>query len=202
MIPSASQAFRQSIPSGPRAPLPTVVGQPGPKPEEKIGSAQTEVEKALPISAGRRIQGNLCVSGADGNFGMDTREAIRQAKIGANMSRENRAAPALFKPVNGQIGTNNEAQIFLEAQHCELDRSGMDRAYATAFEKYRFADEIAVKDLQRALAKCDANVKQTGIFDKPTRNAILAATGKTGSPVPQTDRLNDKSYEWVLGVCL
>jgi hypothetical protein len=194
LIPSASQALRQSIPSGPRAPLPGVAGQAGgPKPETKIGGAQTEVEHGLLISVGQRIQGNLCVSVADGNFRADTREAIRQAKL---------AAPPLFGSVNDQIGTNREAQIFFDAKHCELDRSGTDRSYATAFEKFRFADEIAIKDLQKALAKCDPNVKQTGIFDKATRNGISAATGRTGSTVAKTDRLNDKSYEWVLGVCI
>jgi hypothetical protein len=203
LIPSASQALRQSIPSGARAPLPVAAGQPGgPTPEATIGLPQTEVEQRLPISVGRRIQGNLCVSAADGNFAADTREAIRQAKLAVNLSRADKAAPPLFKFVNNQIGTNEEAQIFIDAQHCEVDRSGTDRGYATAFEKYRFADEIAIKDLQKALAKCDPNVKQTGIFDKATRNGILTATGRTGSTVAKTDRLNDKSYEWVLGVCM
>jgi hypothetical protein len=203
LIPTASQALRQSIPIGSRAPLPGVAGHDGgPKPENTIGKPQTDVERSLPISIGQRIQGNLCVSNADGNFRADTREAIRQAKVAANMSRADRAAPPLFKSVSNQIVTNDEAQIFLDAQHCEIDRSGTDRAYLTAFEKYRFADEIAIKDLQKALAKCDPNVKQTGIFDKPTRNGISAATGRTGSTVGKTDRLDDKSYEWVLGVCI
>ena len=82
------------------------------------------------------------------------------------------AAPALFGAVDGKIGTSREAQIFRDAKHCELDRSGIDRAYATSFEKFRFADEIAIKDLQKALAKCDNNVKETGIFDKATRDGI------------------------------
>jgi hypothetical protein len=206
LIPSASDAFRQSIPASPRTQLPSVAGQPGPKPEETVLGAQTDTEK-MPISVGRRIQGNLCISDASGNFGTntregtDTREAIHQAKIGANMSRVAKTAPPLFKPVSSQIGTNDEAQIFLNAQHCESDRSGTDRAYATAFEKFRFADDIAIKDLQRALAKCDPNVKQTGIFDKATRDGISTATGRSGSTVPRTDRLNDKAYEWVSGIC-
>ena len=107
-----------------------------------------------------------------------------------------------LETVDNQIDTRDETQIFLNAQHCEVDRSGTDRAYATAFEKYRFADDIAIKDLQKALAKCDANVKPTGIFDKATRDAISATTGRRDSTVPKTDRLNDKSYEWVSGICI
>jgi hypothetical protein len=122
--------------------------------------------------------------------------------MAANMSRAARTAPPLFKPVSNQIGTDDEAQIFLNAQHCESDRSGKDRAYATAFEKFRFADDIAIRDLQKALAKCDANVGQTGIFDRATRDGISAATGRNGSTVPRTDRLNDKAYEWVSGSCI
>jgi hypothetical protein len=207
LIPSVSNAFRQSIPASPRTQLPSVAGQPGPKPEETVLGAQTEAEK-MPISVGRRIQGNLCISDASGNFGTntregtDTREAIRQAKIGANMSRVAKAAPPLFKPVSNQIGTNDEAQIFLNAQHCESDRSGTDRAYATAFEKFRFADDVAIKALQQTLAKCDPSVKPTGIFDKATRDGISTATGRNGSTVPKTDRLNDKAYEWVSGTCI
>jgi hypothetical protein len=201
LIPSVSQALRQSIPSSSRAPLQSVAEQPGgPPPPKVIGSPQTAVENKMPIFDGRQIQGNLCVSAPDGNFGTETREAIRQAKLAANMSRA--ATRPLFKSVNNQISTNEEAQIFLDAKHCELDRSGTNRAYATAFEKFRFADENAIKDLQRALAKCDSNVKQTGIFDKATRDGILAATGMAGSTVGKTDRLNDKSYAWVSGACI
>jgi hypothetical protein len=203
--PSTARVFRESIPSSPRAALPGAAGQPGgPKPEPTIGQARGEVEPGMPISQGRQIQGNLCVSVADGNFGNDTREAIRQAKAAANMSRVAKAAPPLFGSVDDQIDTKKEAQIFLNAKHCELDRSGINRAYATAFEKFRFADENAITDLQKALARCapNANVKQTGIFDKATRDGIAAATGMRGSTVAKTDRLNDKSYEWVSGVCI
>jgi TIR domain len=167
-----------------------------------IGGAQTEVEQRMPISIARQIQGNLCVLVDDGKFGTDTREAIRQAKLAANMRRVGNGASPLFRSINGQIDTNEEAQIFLSAYHCQLDRSGKDRAYATAFEKYRFADENAIKDLQSALAKCDPNVQQTGIFDKATRDAISAATSRRGSTVAKTDRLNDKSYEWVSAFCI
>ena len=41
----------------------------------------------MPISLGRQIQGNLCVSVPNGNFERETREAIRQAKLAANQSR-------------------------------------------------------------------------------------------------------------------
>jgi peptidoglycan hydrolase-like protein with peptidoglycan-binding domain len=140
----------------------------------------------------------------DGNFGAETREAIRQAKTAANASRVAKQAPPLFKSVNNQIDTEKESQIFLAVQQCELDRSGTDRAYATAFEKFRFADENAIKELQKTLAKCapNANVTQTGIFDKATREGISAATGMKGSTVAKTNKLNETSYEWVSGVCI
>jgi len=177
-------------------------GGSGSKSESKVTGGQTDVERKLAVFSGQQIQSNLCVSVADGNFGMETREAIRQAKLAANMSRIAKRTPSLFSPVNSQIGTNDEAQIFLDARHCAIDRSGMDRAYATAFEKFGFPDEIAIKDLQKALAKCDPSVRLTGIFDKATRDGISAATSMTSSTVSRTNRLNDKSYEWVSGVCI
>ena len=203
--------IRESIPSSPRGPLPGAGGQSGgPVAEKTITGAQTDVERKLSISSGQQIQGNLCVSVPNGNFGPDTREAIRQAKLAANESRTASSAPRLFGAVNNQIGTNREAQIFLDAKPCEVDRSGIDRAYATSFEKFRFADEIAIKDLQTTLAnrKCDPNVKPTGIFDQATRNAIMNikanadATTKRTFIFPDTNKLDAKSYDWVLAFCV
>jgi hypothetical protein len=202
LSPQVGRSLGDSIPAGSRKPLAGVgKNQPQQIVEPKITGAQSDVERKLPLSAGQRIQSNLCVSEADGNFGADTRDAIRQAKLAANQSRTARQTPPLFRSVNSQIDTNEEAQIFLDARQCVTDRSGIDRAYATAFEKFRFPDDIAIKDLQNALAKCDPNVKQTGVFDKATRDAISAATGRTGSTVPKMDRLDDKSYRWVSGIC-
>jgi hypothetical protein len=203
-------ALRESTPRGTRDTLPGAGGQAGgPKPEDKVTGGKTEVERDLPISLGQQIQGNLCVSVANGHFGTETREgaetreAIRQAKLGANQSRSARRAAQLFPaPVTNQIDSKREAEIFVDAKHCEVDRSGIDRAYATSFEKFRFADDILIKELQRALAKCDKNVTESGLFDTATRAGILAATSKPGSNVAKTDRLNDKSYEWVSGVCI
>jgi hypothetical protein len=196
-------ALISSIPSGgPRGDLPGVAGQPGGPPRPTtMGQPSTEVERQLPKAMGQMLQANLCAE-ASGSFDTATREAIRQAKVGANMSRVARRTEPLFKPVNDELRNASEVQIFLDARNCRNDSSGVDRGYVTAFEKFRFPDEIAIKSFQTALAGCDQNVKPTGIFDGPTRTGISTATGKTGSPVPKTDRLTPKAYEWVSGVCL
>ena len=196
-------ALISSIPSGgPRGDLPGVAGQPGgPARPTTMGQPSTEVERQLPKAMGQMLQANLC-AGASGSFDAATREAIRQAKVGANMSRVAKRAEPLFKPVNDELRNASELQIFLDARNCRNDSSGVDRGYVTAFEKFRFPDDVAIKSFQTSLAGCDPNVKPTGIFDGPTRTAISAATGRTGSPVSKTDRLTPKAYEWVNGVCL
>lgn len=196
-------ALISSIPSGgPRGDLPGVAGQPGGPPRlQTMGLPVTEVEKQLPKAMGQMLQANLCAN-ASGEFDGGTREAIRQAKVGANMSRVAKKTEPLFKPVNGEIRNASELQIFLDARNCRNDSSGADRGYVTAFEKFRFPDDVAIKSFQAALAGCDPSVKPTGIFDSSTRAGILAVTGKTGSTVPKTDRLNQRAYEWVSGVCI
>jgi hypothetical protein len=198
----ANTLIRSIPPEGPRGKLPGVAGQSGgPPPAVKMAGGSTEVEKQLPKSSGQMLQANLCAD-ATGEFDGSTREAIRQAKVAANMSRVAKRTEPLFKPVNSEIRTATELQIFLDARVCSRDSSGADRGYVTAFEKFRFPDDVAIKSFQTALANCDPNVRPTGVFDASTRAGIMAATGKTGSTVPKTDRLNQKSYDWVSGVCV
>jgi hypothetical protein len=209
--PHVAVGLVKSIPpEGPRGPLPGVAGQPGgPAPEQKMIGGNTDVERQLGKPAGMTIQSNLCVT-ATGEFDGNTREAIRQAKVAANMSRVQKNSPQIFRVVTNEIKTFDEVQMFLDARHCSKDSSGLDRGYATAFEKFFFADEIAIKDLQVTLAnlKCDPNVKPTGIFDAATRSAITNvkakadATTKKGFTSLDTNRLDQKSYEWVNGFCV
>ena len=77
---STARAFRESIPSSARAPLAGAGGQPGLTKSETIGHPQTEVEQRMPIPVGRQIQGNLCVSVPDGNFGAETRRPFVRQK--------------------------------------------------------------------------------------------------------------------------
>ena len=204
--PSTARAFRELIPSSARAPLAGAGGQPGRHQVRAYDWAPTNGgrTKECLFPVGRQIQGNLCVSVPDGNFGAETREAIRQAKTGCEREQGRQSKhPRSLSLLTIKSTPKKESQIFLDVQHCELDRSGTDRAYATAFEKFRFADENAIKELQKTLATmCPERITQTGIFDKATRDGISAATGMKGSTVAKTDKLNDKSYEWVSGVCI
>ena len=70
----------------------------------------------------------------------------------------------------------------------------------SAFEKFRFVDDISIKDLQAALKKCDPSITQSGVFDDPTRNGISAATEKAG--LPKTKSLSEESYKMVCAVCI
>jgi hypothetical protein len=187
-------ALLGSIPSGPRDPLP-----PAPKVEKMLGG-NTEVERQLSKAVGLTLQSNLCAT-PNGEFDTSTREAIRQAKVAANATRVAKQIPPVFRtPISGEIRSNGEAQIFLDARGCSKDSSGTERGYMTSFEKFRFVDEISIKDLQAALKKCDPSLTPSGVFDGPTRNGIAAAMDKAGLPKSKT--LNDKSYEQVSAVCI
>jgi hypothetical protein len=190
-----------AIPKGPRESLPDVAGQPGgPPPPPVMKRGSTNAEQQLAKAFGLTIQSNLCVP-SSGEFDPSTREAIRQAKIAANATRQAKKIAPLFQtPVSGEIKTAGEAQIFQDARSCSKDFSGADRGYLTAFEKFRFVDDNSIKDLQAALKLCDPNVKPTGLFDEATRNGIAAATVKAGLPKSKT--LNDKAYESVSAVCI
>ena len=188
----------RSIPSGPRDPLPQGGGT---ERIERMAGGSTEIERQLPKAIGLTLQANLCAT-PSGQFDTTTRDAILQAKIAANASRvQKKIAPVFSAPLSGEIKTRTEAEIFQDARGCSKDSTGTDRGYLTAFEKFRFVDEIAIKDLQKALKICDSNVVPTGVFDNATRNAISAVTGRPDSGLPKSNKLNNKSYEFISGVC-
>jgi hypothetical protein len=172
--------------------------------EQKTEARLTESERNMTSAMVASIQESLCVV-KSGILDASTREAIRQAKIGGNLSGPS-ARP--FTNTSGQITNMREIQIFLVSSRCNTDPKGTDRGYQTAFEKFAFADENAVKSLQQTLGICDPNLKgkETGIFDNATRAAIKRAKGK-GVRLgmlsdPDPDTLTDKSYEFIARTCI
>jgi hypothetical protein len=165
----------------------------------------TDTERNMPKSIGGSIQSNLCVTPST-SFDDATRDAIQQAKLGANQSGP---AERPFNNTKNQIASAAEAQIFRGSRPCNLDMSGVDRGYRTAFEKFTFAGEAGVASLQQLLALCDPNLKDkfTGKFDGLTRAAIKVAktkvnpTRKAGLTDLDTDTLNDKSYNAISLTC-
>ena len=165
----------------------------------------TDTERNMPKSIGGSIQSNLCVAPSN-SFDDTTRDAIQQAKLGANQSGP---GERLFNNTRNQIASASEAQIFRASRTCNLDTSGVDRGYRAAFEKFTFAGEAGVVSLQQLLALCDPNLKDkfSGKFDPLTRAAIKVAKTKL-SPArkaritdPDTDTLNDKSYNAISLTC-
>jgi hypothetical protein len=192
-------ALLNSIPpKGPRGDLPGAGGnQPGQVIEPRMSNGSTGSERNMPKSIGQSIQANLCVT-PSATFDASTREAIRQAKVGGNQSG---ASSKPFTNTKAEIVSSGEAQIFLGSRPCSFDMSVTDRGYRTAFEKFRFADEAAVKSLQRILARCDKNLTVlSGKFDDPTRSAVKIAKDKLGQakkaelPDADSDTLSDKSF--------
>ncbi len=146
------------------------------------GADLNEVEKKIGKPFGEAIQANLCVP-IDGDFGDSTRQAIRTAKRAANQSARAASQPAVFADEDGSL-SQNDVQIFLDARGCRFDRTGVDRSYANAFEKYRFSNQLSVAEFQAQLQRCaaqagaqtsppvTANVAPNGVFDTATRQAI------------------------------
>ena len=138
-----------------------------------MAGGSTNIEQHMRQSDGQSIQSNLCVR-PSASFDDTTRDAIRQAKVGANQSGPGERP---FKIVSNRIENLAEAQFFLRSRVCNLDTSGTDRGYRTPFEKYTFAGEAGVVSLQQLLVRCDPNLKDkfSGKFDPPTRAAITVA---------------------------
>ena len=108
-----------SIPKTPREPLP-----PPPPPKDTMIGGSTDAETQLSKAFGQTLQANLCVT-PNGKFDPATREAIRQAKVAANATRAAKKIPPVFKlPINGEIKSAAEAQIFLDARSCGKDSFG------------------------------------------------------------------------------
>jgi hypothetical protein len=203
---AAVGALLNSTPKGSRDPLSGAGNNPPPAAvETKMAEGVTDSERNMSRSVGQSIQSNLCVTRST-SFDDATRDAIQQAKVGAN---ESGPGERPFRNIKNQIASAAEAQIFFNSRPCNLDMSGVDRGYLTAFEKFTFAGEAGVVSLQQLLAVCDPNLKDkfTGKFDALTRAAIkvaktkLGQARKNGLTDPDTDTLNDKSYNVISLTC-
>ncbi|MGY4511590.1 hypothetical protein [Bradyrhizobium sp. USDA 3650] len=193
-------ALLNSIPATPGGALPGAGPKNPPPPRVEANmDGKTKAEQSVPISIGQGIQSNLCVARSTSFEDQATRDAIEQAKLGANQSGP---GPRPFGNTTNQIMNAKEAQIFSNSRVCNLDMSGVDRGYRTAFEKFTFANEAAVVSLQQILAVCDPRLKDhfSGKFDQTTRDAITVAKAKVKQEKrfaltdADTDNLNDKSY--------
>jgi hypothetical protein len=164
------------------------------------------IEQAISKPVLATIQANLCVP-QTAKLDNETREAIRQAKIGANQS----AAAASSRPFNNTengIKSPYELQIFYSARDCSKDSSGSERGYATAFEKFRFSSQAAIRDFRRILVRCGTTLADSDAFDQPMRTAI--ATIKAKASREDKERLGDGSsgklngnwYEYIMRTCL
>jgi hypothetical protein len=195
-----------SVPKRPQDPLPGVGKNPPPPPlEPNMTDGVTDFERNMRRSVGEDIQSNLCVP-RSASFDDVTRDAIQQAKMGANQSGPGERP---FDNIKNQIASRLEAQKLRSARTCSLDMSGVDRGYRTAFEKFTFPSEAGVVSLQKLLAFCDPNLKDkfSGKFDPLTRAAIAVAKTKLSQAAKakltdlNEDTLNDKSYNEISLKC-
>ena len=186
-------SFRNQNPGGARRPV--VVTRLIERTPNITGADLNDVERKIGKPFGEAIQANLCVP-IDGDFGDSTRQAIRTAKRAANRSARAASQPPVFADENGAL-SQDDVQIFLDARGCRFDRTGVDRSYANAFEKYGLSNEAAVIEFQKQLQRCAtqagaqsspqvaATVVPNGIFDTATRKAIQLVK----SQLERTDKL-------------
>ncbi len=156
------------------------------------GETLNAVERKIGKPFGETIQANLCVP-IDGDFGDSTRQAISTAKRAANQSARAASQAPVFPNEESSL-TETDVQVFLDARGCRFDRTGVDCSYANAFEKYRFSNEPAVKEFQRQLERCAAQVQPSqaqpadlklvinGKFDNATRQAISLVKTRLARP--------------------
>jgi hypothetical protein len=205
---AAPRALLSSIPSGGAiGPLPNV-GTKKVKTDVTIPGAKTDntVESRMTVDQFEIIQANLCVDITD-RFDDATRQAIRQAKLGARQSSQELNSPPLFDNVTDEIKSSKEAEAFLRAGTCKPDTGGA--GYLTAFEKFRLPGPIAINGLRARLSKCLTTLPalDSGVFDQPMRDAIMTlkmkATGndKAKAGDPKSGALNDQSYNYILKAC-
>jgi hypothetical protein len=208
VVRSAVPALVRSIPAGgARGPL-QEVGPGQSQPASDLLDAKNTVEGRIPGVQFDAIQAALCV-GITRRFDDDTREAIRQAKIGARQSSQDLTTPPLFNNIDGEIKSAKEAQIFAGARTCSQDAAGVERGYLTAFEKFRLPGPVAINGLRSRLSKCVTNLpaSDSGVFDQPMRDAIMTLKGN--APAAEKAKfgdanasgLNDKSYSYILKIC-
>jgi hypothetical protein len=175
--------------------------------EPRFGDAKTPSEQATSISTGQKIQANLCIAAPTKTFDGKTRDAIREAKLGALQSG---ASAAAFSNTEDQITSGAEMEIFRGSKSCFEDPA-KGFGYKTAFEKFAFVDSAGIKSLQKVLGFCDPNLKghESGKFDEQTRNAIAAAkisdkmsdARKRQLTDSKTNTLNSISYDSILHSC-
>jgi hypothetical protein len=199
MLPTAKTLRIAVPPEGPRGPLPGTGKNNPPLPRsEATMVGATDAENDIPQSVGETIQKNLCITSPKTNFEL-ARDAIQQAKIGANQGRIH-----LFNNIQDRITNAAEAQIFFNATSppCPLDGG-----HQTAYEKFRFPDEPAVTSLQEILKVCDQRLNASGKLDSATRDAIEVAKGKinqsrrAGVTDLATRTLRDKSFAAIQATC-
>jgi hypothetical protein len=159
-------------------------------------------ERSISPAQLKAIQANLCVA-PTGRYDFDTREVIRQAKLGSWQSEQR-----LFNNSKNEIRGVAEAQIFLRAGTCSKDSASVERGYLTAFEKFRFPLPEEIMVLQRQLNACDSNLQLTGSFDQQTRVALMRIKAKA-SVVERaklgdssSGKLNDKWYICMMTKCI
>jgi hypothetical protein len=173
--------------------------------EASLAPANKNSGTRIPTSQIETIQANLCVP-PTGRIDNATKEAIRQAKIGA---RQNTLTSTRFDNNENDIKSNAEAQIFLDARNCSKDTTGAERAYSTPFEKFRFADRVAINGLRHLLNSCDRdlNLQDSDLFDQAMRGAIAAVKNKAPDAekrkfgAPDSGTLDDTSFEYIRRTC-
>jgi hypothetical protein len=171
-----SRVFRESVPNNPRDPLRGAGKNNQPLPTFELNMTGTDFEKTIPQSIGKAIQTNLCIMSLTSSFD-SARDAIQQAKIGADQTR---TRP--FANTKNEIVNAAEVQLLLNATSPPCVFNASEVGPQTAYEKFRFSDEAAVTSLQQILKVCDASLNISGKFDAPTRNAVEVAKGKISQP--------------------
>jgi hypothetical protein len=170
-----------------------------------MSGGKNSVEQNMVVSIGQEIQSNLCVSKST-SFDDTTRAAIKQAKLGSAVSGP---GERVFDNTDNQIKSQLEATAIRLAGDCTLDKTGTDRKYDNAFEKFAFPSASGMVSLQKLLARCvapDQN-KFSGIFDELTRKAIQAAKKKGNSALSATpveaipNTLDINSYKDIQAKC-
>ncbi|MBR1171824.1 hypothetical protein [Bradyrhizobium liaoningense] len=199
-------ALLNAIPKSPTDPL-GGVGKNKPLPrEDNMSGGKNPFEQNMVVPIGQEIQSNLCVSKSK-SFDDPTRAAIRQAKLG---SAQSGPGERLFDNTDNQINSQLEATAIRLAGDCTLDKTGTDRGYSNAFEKFAFPTGAGIVSLQKLLAPCafpDLKDKFSGKIDVLTRSAIQAAKKKaipalSATPIeaiPNT--LDNNSYKEILTKC-
>src|SRR5262249_31389659 len=134
---------------------------------------------------------NLCVN-PTGHFDSQTREAIRQAKLGAIQ----RGAP-ISDTSDDKINHAKELEQFRVSKPCSQDFKGVERGYKTAFEKFRFPFADGITTPRRQLSGCGLIDTKTESFDEPMRAFI-----KKKAQGQKSSELYYDSYNYISKNCI